>query len=442
MLRANDADKACFQPRAKGRPWARICAAETSDLHKIPESYRGFTKVFSSEESKKFPPARPWDHKIELKPGAPPTLISQNIRLSQPEMEELAKFIKEHEARGTIHPSKSPYAAAFFFIKKKNGKLHPVQDYRPVNEWTIKNRYPLPLIPQQINRLHGCTLITTVDILWGYNVVRIRKADCWKAAFTTPLGLYEPTVMFFGLTNSPATFQLVMNTIFREQIARGTMTIYMDDIAVHTKPEEGETEDQHLEWHRRLVKEMLTILEEHDLFVNIDKCQFEQESIEFLGVRVGRGRVEMQASKVDRVREWKPPRNVQEVRRFLGFTGYYRYFIKGYSSIAKPLIELTRKTTPWRWGKEQNEAFDMLRSKMCKKPVLQQPNFNKTFYLQTDASAYGVGAVLSQEGEGSTTHKPKQHPIAYYSATFTPTEQNYNIFEREFLGVKKALVNW
>ena len=134
-------------------------------------------------------------------------------------MEELAKFIKEHETRGTICPSKSPYAAAFFFIKKKNGKLRPVQDYRPVNEWTIKNRYPLPLIPQQIDRLRGCTLITVVDILWGYNTVRIRKQDRWKAAFTTPLGLYEPTVMFFGLTNSPATFQTMMNTIFREQIA-------------------------------------------------------------------------------------------------------------------------------------------------------------------------------------------------------------------------------
>ena len=177
VLRAADADQARFQPRAKGQPWAKIRAIAADDLPKIPEAYRGFAKVFSKEESKRFPPARPWDHKIELKPGAPPTLISRNIRLSQPEMEELAKFIKEHETRGTIRPSKSPYTAAFFFIKKKNGKLRPVQDYRPVNEWTIKNWYPLPLIPQQIDRLRGCTLITVVDILWGYNTVRIRKQD-------------------------------------------------------------------------------------------------------------------------------------------------------------------------------------------------------------------------------------------------------------------------
>ena len=152
--------------------------------------------------------------------------------------------------------------------------------------------------------------------------------------------------MFFGLTNSPATFQTMMNTIFREQIARGTMTVYMDDIAVHTRQEKGESEDQHIARHRKLVKEMLTILEKHDLFLNVEKCKFEQPSIEFLGVRVGRGQVEMQDSKVDKVRGWKPPRNVTGVRRFLGFTGYYRYFIKGYSAIAKPLLELTRQSTP------------------------------------------------------------------------------------------------
>ena len=176
--------------------------------------------------------------------------------------------------------------------------------------------------------------------------------------------------MFFGLTNSPATFQTMMNMIFREQIARGTMTVYMDNIAIHTHCKKGETEDQHLKRHRQLVKEMLTILEEHDLFLNIEKCQFKQPSIEFLGVRVGQGQVEMQDLKVNKVKEWKTPRNVQEVRHFLGFTGYYQYFIKNYLSIAKPLMELTRKTMPWQWGNDQANAFETLRVKMCEKPVL------------------------------------------------------------------------
>jgi len=131
----------------------------------------------------------------------------------------------------------------FFFIKKKNGKLRPVQDYRPINEWTIKNRYPLPLIPQLIDRLGDAELITTVDIQWGYNMFRIAPEDQHKAAFVTNQGLFELKVMFFGLTNSPATFQTMMDTIFREQIMRRTLTVYMDDIVVHTKRKPDESEE-------------------------------------------------------------------------------------------------------------------------------------------------------------------------------------------------------
>jgi hypothetical protein len=140
--------------------------------------------------------------------------------------------------------------------------------------------------------------------------------------------------MFFGLTNSPAMFQTMMDTIFREQIACGTLTVYMDDIAVHTKQEPNEMEEQHLERHRRLIREMLTILRQNDLYLNIDKCQFEQSEVDYLGVHVGDKKIRMEEAKVEKVKTWKPPRNATEVQRFLGFTGYYRYFIKGYSQIA------------------------------------------------------------------------------------------------------------
>src|SRR5216683_8024906 len=155
--------------------------------------------VFSDEESKKYPPKWPWDHRIELKPGAPATLISKTIPLSATEQQELEEFIKEHKAQGTIRRSKSPYTASFFFIKKKNGKLQPVQDYQPINEWTIKNQYPLPLIPQLINRISNTELITVVDIHWGYNTIRIVDKDQHKAAFVMNQGLFKPTVMFYRL---------------------------------------------------------------------------------------------------------------------------------------------------------------------------------------------------------------------------------------------------
>jgi hypothetical protein len=241
-----------------------------------------------------------------LKPGAPPTLVSKTIPLSTTEWEELQKFIDKHLERGTIHRSKSPYTASFF-IKKKNGKLRPVQDYRPINEWTIKNCYPLPLIPQLIDRIGDVELITCVDIRWGYNTVQIVEEDRHKAAFITNRGLFEPTVMFFRLTNSPATFQTMMDTIFREQIAQGWLMVYMDDIAVHTKRKPDETEEQHRERHQRLVREMLTVLRKHNLYLNIKKCQFEQSKVDYLGVPVGRGHVKMEEAKVDKVKDWKPP---------------------------------------------------------------------------------------------------------------------------------------
>jgi hypothetical protein len=247
-------------------------------------------------------------------------------------------------------------------------------------------------------------------------------------AFLTNEGLFEPMVMFFGLTNSLATFQTMMNTIFQEEITQGWLTVYMDDMAIHTGTKADKSEQQHLGRHRNLVAKILTKLEEHWLFLKLEKCAFKQSSIEFLGVTVSRDTVQMDNKKVNKVSTWPTPTTQTEVRKFLGFTGYYRYFIQNYLAIAKPLLELTH-------------------DKMVSKPVLQQPNFTKRFYVHTDASAYGVGAILSQEGEAPTGNplkpsKPKLHPIAYYSATFTPMERNYNIYERKLLAVIKALVNW
>jgi hypothetical protein len=217
MLRAPDAAKARFLPRqaiACTRIVTKKILACQSD--KVPLQYQDFHDVFEQQKRGGVPPSCPWDHAIELKPGAPATLRSRTIRLSQTKQIELSKFLKEHTARGTIQPSKSPYTASFFFIKKKNSKLQLVQDYQLVNAWTIKNRYPLPLIPQLIDRLQGCTLFTGCNIEWGYNEVLIKPEDRWKAAFITNEGLYEPTVMFFRLTNSPVTFQVMINTIFHD----------------------------------------------------------------------------------------------------------------------------------------------------------------------------------------------------------------------------------
>jgi reverse transcriptase-like protein len=190
-------------------------------IHRIPMEFARHQKVFSEEDSQRLPRHTIWDHAIELLPRAPNSLPGWLLPLKQDEIAEAHKFIAEHLKWGTIHELWSPYTANFFFIKKKDGKLHPVQDYWPVNKWTKWNHNISPLILQTIDCLSGCTLFTKFDICWGYNNIRIKPGDEWKAAFLTPEGLFEPTIMFFGLTNSPATFQMMMNTIFRKQVAQG-----------------------------------------------------------------------------------------------------------------------------------------------------------------------------------------------------------------------------
>ncbi len=159
-------------------------------------------------------------------------------------------------------------------------------------------------------------------------------------------GLFEPTVMFFGLTNSPATFQTMMNTIFRELIVDGSMMVYMDDMAIHTARRLEETEDDHVTWHWSIVNQVLQKLNDHDLYLNPNKCDFKLPHIDFLGVRIVNSMVQMEQGKVDKVKEWKPPWNITEVWQFLGFMGYYQYFIQGYSQITWPLLDLTKHAMP------------------------------------------------------------------------------------------------
>ena len=391
--------------------------------------------MFSKQEAQRFPGPRLWDHAIELKKDAPTTLPGKIYALTQDEQKVLQEFIKEHVQKGYIRLSKSPYATPFFFIKKKDGRLRPVQDYRQLNEWTIRNRYPLPLISELISRVHGASLFSKFDIRWGYNNVRIKEGDKWKVAFITNQGLFEPRVMFFGLTNSPTMFQTMMNTIFAEELHENWLTIYMDNILVHT------TDD--VAAHREKVHKVLHKLRQHDLYLKLEKCQFEQKKVEFLEVILEKETVQMDPTKTKGIADWKTPQNLKDVHTFLGLTGFYRYFVPNYSKVARPLIELTKKAVPFHWDEAQLKAFETLKSLMCNRPVLKQPDYTKPFFLSTNASAYGMGAVLSQEGEiNPCTKKPTQQPIAYYSAMFTPTERNYDIYERELLTVIKALTHW
>ena len=329
---------------------------------KIPAKYHHHLSVFSEEASHRFPEPHIWDHAIKLKPGAPSSIPGKVYQLTQDEQKALLEFVQEQQAKGYIRPLKSLYAAPFFFIKKKDSKLRPVQDYQCLNEWTIKNHYPLPLISELIAHIQNVKKFTKVDIRWGYNNVCIKEGDEHKATFITNQGLFEPMVMFFRLTNSPTTFQMMMNAIFAEEIAEGWLIVYMDDILVATK------DDQ--EFHDQCVHRMLEKLKKHDLYLKPEKCIFNQKRIEFLGVILEGRTVQMDPAKVKGIADWPPPRNVTDICSFLGFTGFYCYFIPNYSLIAHPLIQLMQKNTPFNWDQSCTHTFKHLKSLMCTKPIL------------------------------------------------------------------------
>jgi len=219
-----------------------------------------------------------------------------------------------------------------FFIKKKDGSLRLVQDYHALNAVTVKNRYPLPLISELVSQLCRAKYFTKLDVRWGFNNVHIKPGDEWKAAFCTNCGLFEPLVMFFGMTNSPVTFQTMMNDIFRTLIAKGIVVVYLDDILIFTRTEEE---------HEQAVRKVLEVLAEHKLFLRPEKCEFHRKEIEYLGLVILENKVAIDPVKVAGVCDWPTLENQTDVQAFIDFVNFYRRFIRDFSTIARPLFDLT-----------------------------------------------------------------------------------------------------
>ena len=269
----------------------------------VPNQYHKYLCVFSKEASEGLPEHRLYDHAIQLMPDAR-MFHSKVYPLSPSEQTELDKFLNENLAKGYIQESKSLMLSLFFFVKKKDGSLHPVQDYWQLNDFTIKNWYPLPLVSELMDRLKKAKYFTKLDICWGYNNVRIKTGDEWKAAFVTNRGLFELNVMFFGLANSPSSFSALMNDIFKDLIILGKVTIYLNDILIFTND---------INEHCTLVQEVLKCLAEHDLFCKPEKCEFKQPKVEYLSVPVSENCVEMDPVKVKGIAEWPVPQNTLDV---------------------------------------------------------------------------------------------------------------------------------
>uniref|UniRef100_A0A0W0FF01 RNA-directed DNA polymerase n=1 Tax=Moniliophthora roreri TaxID=221103 RepID=A0A0W0FF01_MONRR len=395
---------------------------------KIPEYLSQYQGQFEDREAERFPISRSYDHAIELKPEF--TLRDCKVySLTALEQAELNNFLAENLRKGYIRKSKSPMASPFFFVgKKEKGKLRPTQDYRRLNHGTVKNAYPLPLVSDLIDKLNGAMIFSKLDLCNGYNNVRIKDGDQWKAAFKTNRGLFEPTVMFFGLMNSPVTFQAFMDDVLQDFMAEGWCLVYMDDILIYS---------QNPEQHRERTLRLLQRLKEQDLYLKPHKCKFDINEIDFLGLVIKPGQIAMDPTKLAGISDWPAPRTVTGVRSFTGFTNFYRKFIGNYSAIAKPLYDLTKKGVPFEWTKECDHAFRTLKRRFQQEPVLRLPDLTRAFIIETDASKWASGGVLRQEGPDG-----ELHPCGYISHAFDATERNYEIYDRELFAIVWALQTW
>jgi transposase InsO family protein len=428
-----------FQPELReDDPW-EDSKNSPEDLSGVPKRLLQKYRDFFDTARAVHPPYRQGiDHAIELRPGTEPPFM-RTYNLSPAELKALDEYLKEALASGWIRESKSPAGAPILFAPKKNGELRLCVDYRGLNAITIKNRYPLPLISELLDRLHGSTVFSKIDLKAAYHRIRIREGDEWKTAFRTRYGHYEYLVVPFGLTNAPATFQSFINRALRG-LVDDFCVVYLDDILVFSR-----TEEEHQK-HLELIIERLRQVE---LYANPKKCEFFKMELEYLGFLINKDGLRMDPARIETISEWRnhPPKTYRDVQVFLGFCNFYRRFIYNFSGIARPLHQLLAGMKNGRkpgliaeangWQKPQQEAFERLIDAFTSAPVLCHYDPDRKLRMETDASGLACAGILSQLREDG-----RWHPIAYFSRRFSGAELNYPIYDKELLAIVLSFRQW
>jgi hypothetical protein len=342
--------------------------------------------------------------------------------MSVEELKGLKKQLTELQEAGYICPSSSPWRAPVLFVQKKDGSQRMCVDYRSLNDVTVKNKYLLPRIEDLFEQMRGSRVFSKIDLRLGYRQMKIRPSDIPKMAFLTRYGLYEFTVMSFGLTNALAYFMNLMNKMFMEYLDR-FIVVFIDDILIYSKSESDHEE------HLRLV---LQKLRDNQLYAKFSKCEFWIDEVPFLRHIISNGGISVDPAKVKEIVVWSIPTTVTEIRSFLGLVGYYQRFIEGFSKIAKPMTSLLEKGREFKWDEKCQESFDQLKERLMSPPVLVMPDLQKGFDIYCDACGQGLECVLMQEG----------HVIAYASRQLRKHELNYPTHDLELAVIMHALKIW
>eukprot|EP00253_Pinus_taeda_P006262 PITA_06262 len=392
---------------------------KSASLNNIPV-IQEFTDVFP-EEIPGLPPQRNIDFTIELVPGAAPVSRAP-YRMSVPELTELKMQLQELLDKNYIRPSVSPWGAPVLFVKKKDGTLRMCIDYRQLNKLTIKNKYPLPWIDELLDQVKGATVFSKINLQSGYHQIRIKDEDIAKTTFRTRYGHYEFVVLPFGLTNAPTTFMCLMNAIFHPYLDQ-FMLIFIDDILIYSRT---------IEEHQEHLRVVLQTLREHQLYAKFSKCDFFKSEIQYLGHVITKDGIVVDPEKIKAIMEWPVPKDVADVRSFMGLAGYYRRFVEGFSKVAFPITSLQKKGKLFHWTPNCQKSFEQLKHLLTTAPILSIVDPNKDYVVCTDASKEGLGGVLMQEGR----------VIAYESRKLKEHKKKYSAYDLELAAVIHALKMW
>ena len=370
-------------------------------------------------------------HRIETRDAAP--VNRAPYRCPQALKAELKRQIDEMEEEGVIEPSTSSWGAGVIMVEKKDGGHRIVVDYRGLNAVTTKFNWPMPIISDVLDNLGQAKVFSVMDLASGYYQIELDPRDKEKTAFNTPWKKMQFLRLPQGAQNSPATFSCLMETVFKDMKGE-ELLIYMDDLIIFS-----DTIDEHM----KKLRKVLSKLRAANLKLKPTKCEMFKREVEYLGHLITAEGLKPQKKKIEAIEKFPVPTNVKELMTFLGLSSFYRKYVKMYSEHARPLYALlkgnkkgkpAKDAAPWKWGKEQQDAFDYLRTCLITEPVLKNPDYTKRFTVKTDASGYCIGAELSQPDE-----KGNMHPVAYLSRQMNTAEMNYSTIEQELLAVVYAL---
>ena len=388
-------------------------AEQTASVHALFEKHKS---VFSTG-SKDLGRTNKIYHIVDTGDSVP---IKQKVRkLPFHKQEHVSELLTDMKDGDIIQPSTSPWASSIVLLMKKDGTTRFCLDYRKVNEKSRKDAYPLPRIEEALELLNNACWFSTMDLASGYWQIEMHPDSIDKTAFVTHQGLFEFKVLPFGLTGATATFQMLMDCVLSGLLWKSCL-VYLDDVIVFSK-----SFDEHVNH----LNEVFEVLHKSNLKIKPSKCKFFKCEVVYLGHTLSKDGVNTESAKTERISNWPTPKSLTEVRSFLGLANYYRNFVKNFSDLAYPLTRLTEKNIPFVWSDDCQRSFDSLKSTLVSTPVLAYPDFSKEFILDTDASATGMGAVLSQVKDG------QEVVIAYASKKFSKAQKNYSATRREMLAL-------